>query len=88
MLLFELKNTFAKETLTRRKWHKSSVSDADWNSYIFLLEKKPECINTKVFCDENAEINVKFTAVKNNYNYKNNIFAPYLFFIKVLLLYS
>ncbi len=87
MLLFELKNnvTFAKETRTRRKWHKSSVSDAYWNSYIFLLEKKPECITTKVLCDENADINVKFTAVKNIYIY---IFAPYLFFIKVLLLYS
>ncbi len=87
MLLFELKNnvTFAKETRTRRKWHKSSVSDADWNSYIFLLEKKPECITTKVLCDENADINVKFTAVKKIYIY---IFAPYLFFIKVLLLYS
>ncbi len=64
MLLFELNNKFAKETLTRRKWHKSSVSDAYWNSYIFLLEKNPECITTKLFCDENAEINVKFTAVK------------------------
>ncbi len=71
MLLFELKNnvTFAKETRTRRKWHKSSVSDAYWNSYIFLLEKKPECITTKVLCDENADINVKFTAVKNIYIY-------------------